>query len=501
MSALPYSIFKVVQGLCFPRNCKILCLEKWDTSDWECSQTIVHELSRDTEIVVISIESKDLKFYLERFNHIDYRFHLVIQSYEKENLEKEIESFETGSVIESGNRYIGVGIRNFGRKSFLRTKIEKGQITDFDDSNFFLPDFDKKKWSQKRELVYFQSPETKIEFTVPLDFSLDRTSPDLLWVIEMVLLSPWHKKYQKEWVPIRRPGNSPGLSFSGGVDSTAAMCLMPENTLLFYMERSFESMIDHTNAKRFLSHLKTLGRDVLVTQSNHEKVRTFHQRNSGFSTDYACMAHLILLADYYDLDAAATGMPLENSYFFHGSTIRDFAKSSFWKRYAPVFSYLGIPIYQPVAGCSEILNNQIVIHSKFNDYATSCLRSSKEGTTCNECWKCFRKNIFNDLSWNKSPEITTYLSKRPLKQGVATLYALQLIHEKENKLPPEANDLSSLMDEDLSFLNHYWGPSIDLLPKKYREFTRQKLDGITTAMTFDLYSLKDNFQQTLRGEV
>ena len=97
-------------------------------------------------------------------------------------------------------------------------------------------------------------------------------------MVENVLLSPWHKKYQTDWVPTRRPGNTPGLSFSGGVDSTAAMCLMPEQTLLFYMERNFKSMINHVNAKRFISHLNTLGREVFVTQSNHEKIRTLERR-------------------------------------------------------------------------------------------------------------------------------------------------------------------------------------------------------------------------------
>jgi hypothetical protein len=501
MKALPYSIFKVVQGLCFPNNCKVLCLGDWDTSDWECSQTIVKELDIDTDIVVISIESKDLGFYLKRFNHIDYRFHLVIQSYEKENLKRQIEPFEMYSVIESCHIFIGVIVKSFGIQSFLRTKIEKETITGFDEPGFFLPEFDNQKWTQKGELVFFQSPETQIEFIVPLDFSLKRTSPDLLWMIENVLLSPWHKKYQTDWVPTRRPGNTPGLSFSGGVDSTAAMCLMPDQTLLFYMERDFKSMIDHTNAKRFISHLNTLGKEVVVTRSNHEKIRTFHQKNPGFSTDYACMAHLILLADYYDLDAAATGMPLENTYFFHGTKIRDFAKSGFWKQYAPLFSYLGIPIYQPVAGCSEILNNEIVIRSKLNNYAMSCLRSKKKGATCNECWKCFRKNIFNNLNWNMSPEISKFLSKRPLKQGIATLYALQLIQEKENQLPTEVNDLSNLIDEDLSFLNQYWKPSIELLPRKYRASTEHRLNKFTSPMTFDLYSLDKKFREILRGEV
>ena len=89
------------------------------------------------------------------------------------------------------------------------------------------------------------------------------------------------------------------------------MCLMPNNTRLLYLERNFDSMIKHENAHRFIDLLKKEGREVITIKSNHEKIRTFYNKNPGFSTDYACMAHLILVADFFDLDASGTGMPLE----------------------------------------------------------------------------------------------------------------------------------------------------------------------------------------------
>ena len=346
----------------------------------------------------------------------------------------------------------------------------------------------------------FKAPNVTVEFIVPKGFSLKRTSLDLLWAIENVLLSPWHEKYNKEWVPTRRPGNSPGLSFSGGIDSTAAMCLMPSDTRLFYLERNFESMIQHENAYRFIEHLKNQSREVISIKSNHELIRTFHDKNPGFSTDYACMAHLILVADFFDLDAAATGMPLENAYFFHGSKVRNFQESSFWKRYAPMFSYLGIPIYQPVAGCSEIVNNTIVNKNGYKGFASSCLRSNVAGKTCNNCWKCFRKNIFNKLDWEMSPEISKFLSKRPLKQGIATLYALQMLYEVKQEIPEEANDLKSIMKTDLDFLNRYWAPSLELIPLKYRESTMKKINAIVSKIEIDLYSLDNEIFRLLRGE-
>jgi hypothetical protein len=208
---------------------------------------------------------------------------------------------------------------------------------------------------------------------------------------------------------------------------------------------------------------------------------------------------MILVADHYDLDAAGTGMPLENTYFFHGTEIRDFKKSSFWKRYEPIFSYLGIPLYQPVAGCSEIVNNTIVNKCGYKGLATSCLRSSIPGETCDSCWKCFRKNIFNALNWQMSPEISKFLKKRPLKQGIATLLALQILHKMNNQIPEEVHDLIPLMSKDLGFLNKYWSQSMDLLPSKYQELTEKRLAQMVPEMDVDLYSLDSEIITLLTG--
>tara|TARA_X000000368_G_scaffold417414_1_gene413746 strand:+ start:1239 stop:2738 length:1500 start_codon:yes stop_codon:yes gene_type:complete len=499
MKALPYSIFKVVQGLSYPRQSEIRVSNEWDTSDWGCTQKIVDEISAATDIVVVSSNDLDSESVIKKFNQTNFIFHIVIFSHTKDGI-KEKYGVLNPIIIKTRESFLGIIINNNGGTSFISKKIKQNEPIDIDDPQFFLPDFELNLWTQEKNRVMFSAPEMTVEFVVPDRFSLKRTSLDLLWAIEYVLLSPWHKKYNNDWVPIRRPGKYPGLSFSGGIDSTAAMCLMPNNTRLFYLERNFESMIKHDNAHRFIDRLKNEGREIISIKSNHERIRTFHDKNPGFSTDYACMAHLILVADFFDLDAAGTGMPLENTYFFHGSKVRDFMESSFWKRYAPMFAYLGIPIYQPVAGCSEIVNNTIVNKNGYKGFATSCLRSNVAGKTCNTCWKCFRKNIFNKLDWNMSPEISKFLSKRPLKQGIATLYALQMMYNQKQEVPEEANDLIPLMKVDLNFLNHYWSPSLELLPQKYIQSTEKKLNEIVSKMEIDLYSLDKEVIQILRGE-
>ena len=114
----------------------------------------------------------------------------------------------------------------------------------------------------------------------------------------------------------------------------------------------------------------------------------------GFSTDYACAVQVILLADYFGLDSIATGMPLENTYLWHGYKYRDFSDTWFWKHHSKLFSDVGLPLYQPVAGCSEIVNMKISEQKGWLGWAQSCLRSNIPGEVCGKCWKCFRKNSY-----------------------------------------------------------------------------------------------------------
>ena len=499
MVALPFSLFKIVQGLCFPHHSNVCSFGPWDLDDFSTSQSIHREILPSTDIVLIPLDHEQLEHVLKRSEHIDYKFNIVVSCYDKSAVAERLVGREYG-VFSSVEGYYGFIKHRFSRESFLSQMIgEKGEVS-IDNIRLMLPDFDETKWVQNGSLVTFDSPEGIIDFVVPHTFSLARTSRSLLWLVETVLLSPWHEKYSNDWIPIRRPGNKAGLSFSGGLDSTAALCLMPDDSTLFYMERNFESMIKHENAHFFTAELRKEGRNVVIVPSNHEKIRTNHGKNPGFSTDYACMAHLILLADHYDLDAAATGMPLENTYFFHGSTLRDFAETRFWKHYSRIFAYIGLPLYQPVAGCSEILTSKIVDQSKYRRLSSSCLRSTAIGEKCEVCWKCFRKNIFNNRPWKMSNEISKFLTKRPLKQGIATLYALQVMKKSDNKIPKEATDLTPLLDHDLEFLNHYWAPYLDLIPSKYREYTKTKINTYSTPMDIELYSINESILLGLRGE-
>jgi len=258
------------------------------------------------------------------------------------------------------------------------------------------------------------------------------------------------------------------------------MELLPEQTVLMYHKRTgFDSKLNHSNALRFIEYIEnSLHRPVEIIQSNHELLRTLSGKQVGFVTDYACAVHVILLADYYNLDSVATGMPLENSYLWHGQKFREFSDTWFWKKHAPLFESIGLPILQPVMGCSEIINQKIVEGAGFGDYAQSCLRSNA-GNTCGQCWKCFRKNSLKGRKISISKEIDTFLKQDKLKMAASTIFSIQRMQTLDNafyrQLINNYPNLESLVTENVSFLEQYYAPALSLIPEKYREYVEARI--------------------------
>jgi hypothetical protein len=340
---------------------------------------------------------------------------------------------------------------------------------------------------------------------MPEDYVFEEAHPDLFKLAEFVLLSPFEKNILDGWIPSRQPGFRPGLAFSGGVDSTAAMALLPEQTLLLYHERTgFESILDHSNALRFFEHLRVeKNRPVVTVLSNHELVRTLSGKSPGFATDYACAVHVILLADHFGLDSIATGMPLENAFLWHGQGFREFEETWFWKRNAPLFESVGLQILQPVMGCSEIINRRIVEASGFGSFAQSCLRA-QAGESCGECWKCFRKNSILGEPIRMSREIETFLSEDRLKMAAGTIYSIQKMEGSQmynrmyNQIMRDHPHLQEVIHADVSFLEEHYEPALNLIPERYRHFVKRKLGEVAQPIahlelieSFNMYDIHD----------
>ena len=165
-------------------------------------------------------------------------------------------------------------------------------------------------------------PHGYVYWDMPSSYSIGETHPDLLRLTAELLLYPWFPSMRTDFEKTRSKGRQISLSFSAGIDSTAAMLVMPQSTLLGYHRRSFDTILDHRNADRLLQHLQHEGRQIIDVPSNHELIRTYYDKQIGFSSDFAASAHLILLADYHDIGALGFGTPIDNTYLSKGRKYR-----------------------------------------------------------------------------------------------------------------------------------------------------------------------------------
>ena len=366
-------------------------------------------------------------------------------------------------------------IRTYEIKSDDSTKISREKVDPTPTNKDILqhlydPENLTKNWFQESAKLWFRHPNGWVYWDMPEGFNLDKTHPALVELATDVLLRPWNKEVKKPITKGREFGKKLALSYSGGMDSTAAALLLPNDTILGYNERSFTSMLDHRNAfTLFEAWKENLGRDVLRVPSNHEIIRTFHGKQVGFSTDYASGVHLILLADMFNLGGIAFGVPIDNTWLQKGKWYRDFSQSSHWKLWSNRFREAGLELVLPINHISEAGALRVCEKSPLIDEINSCMRG--DGVNgCGKCWKCFHKNgpLGREVDLN-SKEISKFLTERPMRTAQHALWAVQILGV-EDIVP----DLSEHLQKDLSWWEKAYPKGLELIPQNHRDFVEQK---------------------------
>ncbi len=283
----------------------------------------------------------------------------------------------------------------------------------------------------------------------------------------------------------------PSLSFSGGADSTAALLLMPKNTLSVFLDRPLKfgrSLYNKSAAYATIEHAKSEGYEVKKIDCDLEYIRS----PIGFPTDLATSVPLVLMAAKENLDSVAFGTVLESAYRVGHETCRDYKQSGHYKVWGGLFEAAGIPLYLPVAGISEVGTSNIVMNSSFYDYTRSCIRG-KFPKPCLNCWKCFRKSMVDNRlkntkvsdremkKWLKVREVKRKLTPHPISHENVLSWSLQ----GGNARGEMKNLLMNRMEgkiRNMDFLTDWYSPSIELVPERYREETTQNIHNYLTEM-------------------
>jgi len=190
------------------------------------------------------------------------------------------------------------------------------------------------------------------------------------------------------------------------------------------------------------------------------------------------------LASHFQFDSVGFGTVMESAYRIGHEKSRNYIESAHYKVWAPLFSAAGLPLFLPVAGVSEVGTSTIVHRSPFRGMARSCIRGNWP-QTCNNCWKCFRKQLIehgiNQTEFNDNQ----FLSSLQSKEVVSKLSAEFISHENVlgwalNKIQrgPKLDVLFNRLVASTYSLNHldsFYPPAIDLVPPKYRLHVLEQL--------------------------
>jgi hypothetical protein len=332
-------------------------------------------------------------------------------------------------------------------------------------------------WYQDGSFLWFCHPHGWVHWEMPQAFSLEETHDALLELASEVLLAPFVPKTRKIMTKKRTFGNHTALSYSGGIDSTAAAILLPDDVILGYHYRSFPSNIRHHLAqKTFDKWQKEYRREVLIFPSNQEEIRTFYGKNVGFSTDYASGVHFILLADHLDLRSICFGTVLENTWLEKGVKYRNFAESWHWLYWKKRFLHAGLELELPINHLTEAVTLKICSQHPLHNTINSCSRGIKQG--CGECWKCFHKNGPLGRRINpRSKEITIKLAEKPLRSGFHAIWAL-----KTQRLGYLAPQYDSVLNQDLIWWEQAYAPGLSIISETMREHIRLQTETYVTFM-------------------
>lgn len=361
-----------------------------------------------------------------------------------------------------------------------------------------------------------------VTFEMPKDYRLSDAHPDLLALAAYVICSPWvgrsltlpfpvsqsfadaTKKYLRiettniSTAVTARETNAdsrPGLAFSAGVDSIAALALMPQSTIPVFTHRAPAYGVSSTLYRddaplHAIEQMNIAGKETLRVTTDLEWLRN----PVGFGVDPSPAAPMLLLGDYLKLDAVAFGTIAEAAYRTGTEHFIDYAQRGVFTKWQAVFKAAGIDYYNCVAPLSELCTTKIARESRFGWLAQSCVRGNV-GRACMNCVKCFRKSLVEAAVGGGWPDASTigrmmasrsvksYLEAAPIRLEIVLMAALAE-YEGDDPLLLALQKRVEARAVDVSFVRAAYGPGLEVMvPDKYRQTTMANLSKYVDLMS------------------
>ncbi|MFG5138314.1 DUF6395 domain-containing protein [Campylobacter lari] len=312
--------------------------------------------------------------------------------------------------------------------------------------------------------------------------------------------------------PRKIDNGRPGLAYSGGVDSTAALSLMPENTVVMFLDRIMPSfkkhLYDKTAPLSALKDLQAIREEVYSIPTNLEYLRTpvgFPIDNDEQFIALAVYIPFILLADFYTIDSLASGAIMESVFKVGLERFENFSDNAFYNRWFLIFENISCELFFPTAGLTEVATAIIDLKNPISKFTRSCMRGD-DRMPCGKCVKCFRKHTLTSalsgkklskidlLSNINSREVLSHIYKHDISrhENVYRFIVNRIIDDDffihfRNRIANE--------DEDTTWMTRWYSKSIEFIPQKYREEYSSKLSRYIEPMNENDIEFIENWEK------
>lgn len=285
-----------------------------------------------------------------------------------------------------------------------------------------------------------------------------------------------------------------GLAYSGGVDSTAALLLLPQSTCCVFSEmqkpadRDLPTLYRPEAALHALSEVERAGWQVIKVDTN---LQYLGDRVAFPVTDASSVessgAPIALLADHCGFDAIAFGTVMEVTYGVGFGAFRDHLVNIEHRRWRRLLAAADIEVLLPLAGLSEVAALSVVRGSRLEPFAQSCVRGDA-GKPCLNCVKCVRKTLTAAAisgDWPTVEEIErlllvaqfrTTLRQAPVPLSDVYRYALSRC--------PYSSELIDLVKlrfgataDAASYLEHAYAPAAEAWPVGKRDDVSSEIEA------------------------
>lgn len=398
----------------------------------------------------------------------------------------------------------------------MKVKIgSSGTMLFFD---FELEDDDLKEYVANKGRVRFR--KNRCYLKLPPDIRLDEIHPDILALSATLLVflhigkslklpfpvsrefaALFHERTGKTVSPSsdsvrprRPPADSvPALAYSGGADSTAALALMPENTVLVFLDRPQSSRPFKTYSKEAAfyacSELKAMGRSVFLIETNLEYMR----KPMGFPIDVAVALPVLLLADHLAIDSVAFGTVMESAYRVGHMKYENYVDRKHYLRWGGLFGACGVPFNLVTAGISEVGTSYIAERSEFARLSHSCTKGGVHAP-CHNCWKCFRKNLLKSVLEKReldpdeidamfsARDARKFLPQEPIQHENVIAYSIERCNTEHELIEKFKARLDGSWSTT-AWMKKWYPRSREVIVEKYRKSVEESILSFLEPMT------------------